>query len=336
MLNYLIIVILLIFSALFSGLTLGLMSLSAPELKRKMSLGDKDAKKVYGVRKKGNLLLTTLLIGNVAINSALAIFLGSIASGLAAGLTATALIVVFGEIMPQAVFSRFALYLGAKTAWLVRIFIIILYPVSWPIAWVLNRTLGEEMATIYSKQELMKIVEEHKATKASDVDADEERIVKGALTFSDKVVKDVMTPRSVIKALESSQKIDRKFLNILSKSDHSRIPIYKDNLDNIIGILYLTKLVGEKSIGKSIGRFADKKVLFVNENKRLNVVFNAFLNSRQHMFIVNNEFGSVVGVITLENILEEIIKLEIMDEFDKHQDLRKFAKKKKYKRKKAV
>jgi metal transporter CNNM len=164
MLNYLIVIILLIFSALFSGLTLGLMSLSAPELKRKVALGDKDAKKVYPVRKQGNLLLTTLLIGNVAINAALSIFLGSIASGLTAGLTATALIVVFGEITPQAVFSRFALSLGAKTAWLVRIFIIILYPISWPIAWVLNKTLGEEMVTIYSKQELMKIVEEHKAT----------------------------------------------------------------------------------------------------------------------------------------------------------------------------
>jgi metal transporter CNNM len=336
MLNYLIVIILLIFSALFSGLTLGLMSLSAPELKRKVALGDKDAKKVYPVRKQGNLLLTTLLIGNVAINAALSIFLGSIASGLTAGLTATALIVVFGEITPQAVFSRFALSLGAKTAWLVRIFIIILYPISWPIAWVLNKTLGEEMVTIYSKQELMKIVEEHKATKASDVDVDEERIVKGALTFSDKLVKDVMTPRSVIKAFESSQKIDRKLLNLLSKSDHSRFPIYKEKLDNVIGILYLTKLVGEKSIAKSIGRFADKKVLFVDENKKLNLVFNAFLNSHQHMFIVTNEFGSVVGLITLENILEEIIKLEIIDEFDKHQDLRKFAKKKKQKRKKAV
>jgi metal transporter CNNM len=145
-----------------------------------------------------------------------------------------------------------------------------------------------------------------------------------------------MTPRSVIKAFESSQKIDRKLLNTLSKSDHSRFPIYKEKLDNVIGILYLTKLVGEKSIAKSIGRFADKKVLFVDENKKLNLVFNAFLNSHQHMFIVTNEFGSVVGLITLENILEEIIKLEIIDEFDKHQDLRKFAKKKKQKRKKAV
>ena len=104
--NYLIIVLLLIFSALFSGLTLGLMSLSAPELKRKMSLGDRAAAKVYRVRRRGNLLLTTLLVGNVAINSTLSIFLGSIASGVIAGLIATALIFLFGEIIPQAYLSR--------------------------------------------------------------------------------------------------------------------------------------------------------------------------------------------------------------------------------------
>jgi len=99
------------------------MSLSASELKRKMTLGSTEAKKVYAVRRRGNLLLTTLLIGNVAVNSALAIFLGSVASGVVAGLIATGLIVIFGEIMPQAIFSRYALSLGAKVDWLVKIFI---------------------------------------------------------------------------------------------------------------------------------------------------------------------------------------------------------------------
>ena len=328
MINYLIVIVLLVFSALFSGLTLGLMSLNAPELKRKMSLGDKNARKVYQVRKQGNLLLTTLLVGNVAINSTLSIFLGSIASGFAAGLTATGLIVVFGEIMPQAIFSRFALSLGAKMAWLVRIFIFILYPISWPIAWVLDKALGAELTTIYSKQELMKIIKEHEVTKESDIDADEERIIKGALTFSDKYVKDVMTPRAVMDTLEFSRKIDKNLLNSLRESSHSRIPVYKNKLDNIVGILYLTQLLGEKNTGKTVGQVADKKIFFVDENKKLDFVFNAFIRAKHHLFTVNNEFGDVVGVITLEDVLEEIIKSEIMDEADKHQDLRKFARRK--------
>lgn len=328
MMDYFVVAILLLFSALFSGLTLGLMSLNAPELKRKMSLGDKDAEKVYQVRERGNLLLATLLIGNVAINSALAIFLGSIASGFTAGLIATGLIVILGEITPQAIFSRYALFLGAKLTWLVKVFIFIFYPISWPIASILNKTLGEELATIYSKRELMKIIEEHEDMAESDVDADEERIVKGALTFSDKTVRNVMTPRTVVGMFESSQKIDKAFLISFKELSHSRTPIYKDKPDNIIGVLYLLQLLGEENTGKSVGEVADKKVFFVDENKKLDDVFNTFLSTHHHLFVVKNEFEEMVGVITLEDILEEIIRTEIMDEADKHQDLRKFAREK--------
>lgn len=328
MIDYLIVAILLVFSALFSGLTLGLMSLNAAELKRKMSMGDKEAEKVYSVRRQGNLLLTTLLIGNVAINSTLAIFLGSIATGVMAGFVATGLIVVFGEITPQAIFSRYALSLGAKMVWFVKIFIFITYPISWPIAWVLNKALGEELATIYSKRELMKIIEEHEDTEHSDVDEDEERIIKGALTFSNMLVKDVMTPRTVVEMFEASKKIDAKFLSSFKKSSHTRIPIYKDDPDNVVGMLYLSQLLGEGVIGKTIGSIADKEVHFVDEDRKLDDVFNTFLRTRRHLFVVRNEFNVLVGVIALEDILEEIIKTEIMDEADKHQDMRKFARQK--------
>src|SRR5258708_1160732 len=127
---YVIIVGLLALSALFSGLTLGLMSLGPHELKRKMSLGDKRAKQIYSVRKRGNLLLVTLLVGNVATISSLSIFLDSISSGLIAAILTTGLITIFGEIIPQAIFSRYALALGSRAVWIVRIIIIVFYPVT--------------------------------------------------------------------------------------------------------------------------------------------------------------------------------------------------------------
>ena len=324
--DYIIIFLLISFSALFSGLTLGLMSLNAQELKRKASLGDKEAAKVYAVRKRGNLLLCTLLIGNVSINSALAIFLGSLASGLMAGLMATGLIVIFGEIIPQAVFSRFALKLGAKMAWLVKLTIILFFPICWPIAWVLNKTLGDELPTIYSKRELMKIIEEHEDLKESDVGAEEERIVKGALTFSDKNVVDIMTPRSVMVAVEESSTIDEEMFEYIRESAYSRIPVYKNKIDNIVGILYRSDLIGAKNLNKKIGQVCDKEVFFVDEKKKLVYAFNAFLRIKQHLFIVTGKFGGVVGLITLEDVLEEIIRSEIMDEDDKDRDLRKLAK----------
>ncbi len=330
--EYIIVVVLILFSALFSGLTLGLMGLSAPELKRKMSLGNKDAAKVYEVRKNGNLLLCTLLIGNVAVNTALSIFLGSIASGLTAGLVATALIVVFGEITPQAVFSRFALSIGAKTAWLVKIFIFILYPICWPIARVLDKVLGEELPTIYSKKELMKIVEEHEDTEESGVQADEERIMKGALTFSDKTVEDVMTPRTVVKALECSEKITEDMLSDLREASFSKFPVYKEKEDNIVGTLFISQLVGGGNLSKKVGDIADKEVHTVNEDKNLDFLFRAFLRTHRHLFVVIDEFGGMTGVVTLEDVLEEIIGVEIVDETDKHADLREFAKRRAKKR----
>lgn len=325
MINVLVVIVLIIFSALFSGLTLGLMSLNTHELKRKMQLGNKDAAKVYKVRKKGNLLLTTLLIGNVAVNSVLAIFLGSIAPGVIAGLIATGLIVIFGEIMPQAIFSRYALKLGAKVSWLVQIFIYILYPISYPIAWVLNKTLGEELQTIYSKKELMKIIEEHEDSKHSDIDVDEERIVKGALTFSGKFVKDVMTPRSVLLRLDYDTKLDEATLEKLRSSSYSRYPVYKENHDNIVGILYVKQLLRTDIYNKTVGQIADKKVTFIAQDSKLDVVFNSFISTHVHLYVVRDEFNSVMGVVTLEDILEEIIDDEIMDEDDKHENLRKFA-----------
>ena len=323
--QYLIIIILLTLSALFSGLTLGLMSLSAHELKRKAELGDKNAKKIYPLRKRGNLLLTTLLIGNVAVNAALSIFLGSITSGFLAGIIATILIVIFGEIIPQAVFSRFALELGAKVAPLVSFAMVLFYPVTLPIAWVLDKTLGDELPTIYSKQELVKIVEEHEDAKESDLDQDEERIIKGALTFSDKKVKDIMTPHTVVEAFEAEEKVDKSMFEKVKESGLSRFPVFEKEWDNVVGILFSSDLIGIKPGEKKVKDLMQKQIHELSESDSLDDALETFLNTHKHLAIVRDEFGGFSGVITLEDILEEIIRTEIVDERDKYEDMRQLA-----------
>lgn len=326
--DYFIVIVLILFSGIFSGLTLGFFSLSKDDLERKAELGDKEAKKVYKIRKNGNQLLCTLLIGNVAVNSTLAIYLGSIASGLMAGVMATALIVIFGEIIPQASFSRYALFLGAKFSWLVRFFIIILFPICWPLAWILNKALGEEMPTVYSKKELVKIIEDHEDSKVSDIDADEERIIKGALSYSHKTVNDIMTPRTEIFALPAEEVLDEKVLEKIKNSGHSRIPIYKNKLEEMVGILFSKDLILEKLHGKTAEQASREKVIYVDEKKPLDDLLNAFKRTRNHLFVVLDEFGGVSGIVTIEDVLEEIIGAEIVDEFDKHEDLQAVAKRK--------
>ncbi|MBD3311815.1 MAG: DUF21 domain-containing protein [Candidatus Magasanikbacteria bacterium] len=324
---YIITISLVLLSGLFSGLTLGLLSLNKNELERKIALGNKQAKKVYSVRKRGNLLLCTLLLGNVAVNSAIAIFLGNIASGVVAGIIATGLIVVFGEIIPQATFARYALQVGAKTAWLVKIFMFVLFPICWPIAWILDKTLGDEMPTIYSKKELMKIVEEHKGSQHSSLDSDEERIIKGALSFSEKSVRQIMTPRSVVFTLDSNATVNKKLLKKIKDKTFTRIPIYKNKKDNIVGILYIWDLL-YINLGKKVSAFYEKqKVLQVDGNTKLDEMLNLFIKENRHMAFIKNEFHELEGVVTLEDVLEEILKQEIVDENDKVVDMQKIARK---------
>lgn len=159
------IIVLLALSAAFSGLTLGLMSLDKTGLEIVMGGDDvinaQRAKRIYPLRKRGNLLLCTLVLVNVAVNALLSILLADKAGGLAGFLSSTLLIVVFGEILPQAVCSRYSLAIGSASVPMVRGVIVLLYPVAFPLAWCLDKAMGKEIATTYSTSEMMKLLQIH-------------------------------------------------------------------------------------------------------------------------------------------------------------------------------
>lgn len=322
---YIIVFFLIFLSALFSGLTLGLMSLGPHELKRKMLLGNKDAEKIYKVRRKGNMLLVTLLLGNVAVNSTLAIFLGTIAPGVIAGLIATGLITIFGEIVPQAVFSRFAMRLGARTVWMVQVFLIAFYPIAKPISFALDKILGEELPRTYTKKEIVKIIQEHAEGDLANLKMDEERIARGALTFGEKKIKDVMTPKSLLRTLIEDEIMDEEEKEDLRKTGYSRFPVFDNKQQKVKGILYAYDLLNPESYGKQISQIMDKKVFYVNENEKLEHALKAFIKTRKHLFMVVNKDSRIVGAISIEDVIEEIIGVEIIDEFDGYDKARVIA-----------
>jgi metal transporter CNNM len=317
--------VLLAFSALFSGLTIGLMGLDIYALRRKVKSGSKDALKVYEVRKDGTLLLTTLLLGNVAINAVVSIILGQVLGGVLAGFVATAVIFIACEIIPQAVMSRHALRIGAQFAGVVRFFIFILYPLCGPIAWVLNRFLGNELHHHLSKKELISMIDEYEGhLPESAIDSDEQRIARGSLMYSHKTVTDVMTPHTVTIVVEVLQVLDEVTIKALKESGFSRFPVYEKDKNNIIGILYWRDLVGV-ALGTPVKDVYDKYVNFVEPEDKLDAVLNEFIQKRVHLFVVRNEFGGLEGVISLEDVLEEIVGTEIIDEEDHHPDMRRVA-----------
>jgi len=316
------IVVLVLLSGLFSGLTLGLLGLKKSDLERKIRLGDENARKVYAIRKRGNLLLCTLLLGNVAVNSTIAILLGNVAAGVVAGVVATGLIVIFGEILPQAVISRYAMAFGARSAWLVKIFIVIFYPVCFPIAWTLDKILGEKLPSVWSKRELKDLITYHRKVKASGLDRDEERIIHGALSFSDKTVKDIMISKTHAFVLKVGDVIDKKMVLKMKKFGFSRFPVYKNKIDNVVGVLFFRDLVG-LSLGKKVGKICDRKVLRVLDTRKLDSLLGLFIRERNHMAVVFDVAGEFVGVISLEDVVEEIVGKEIVDEDDFFEDVEK-------------
>jgi metal transporter CNNM len=325
--SYIIVFVLVALSGIFSGLTIGMFSLNLASLERKIKLKNLHAKRVYQVRKNGNWLLCTLLLGNVAVNSTIAVFLGTIAPGVLAGTIATGLIVVFGEILPQAIFSRFALIIGSYTSWLVRIFMITLAPVAYPLAFLLDKMLGKELPTIWHKKEIEELIKSHEDSPLSNIDRDEERIILGALSFSEKKVLDIMTPKPVVFTLDGNLKLNSQTIKMIKEKSFTRIPVYQKYEDNIIGILFTKDLIG-MDLDKiaSIAEISrTKDVFYIKETMRLDTLLNHFITNKFHLAPVFDDFGIFKGIVTLEDVIEEILKIEIVDEGDKIENLRLYA-----------
>ncbi len=318
-------------SALFSGLTLGLLSLGVFELKRKSDLGNAEAQLVYPIRARGNELLVSLLVGNVLVNAALTVVLDNVLPGESAWSAvivvaiSTVLITFFGEILPQAFLKKNGLAFGANLAPYITFYLDLARPFARPIGAILDKTIGSELPAIYSTDELVKILEEHEQSDDSDIEADEIAIVRNAINFGDKLVDDVMTPKSVVSAIDADQIITTGVLKQLHESGHSRFPVYNGDIDTIIGTLYLRDLVDVSKHEKTAAEAMDKTVYFVNENQALDHALNGFIRTKHHMFIVINEFKEVTGIVTIEDIIEEIMGREIVDEFDKYDDMREVA-----------
>ncbi|MCK5589223.1 MAG: DUF21 domain-containing protein [Candidatus Pacebacteria bacterium] len=324
--EYLVIIPLVLFSALFSGLTIGFLGLDKTELRRKKKLGDERAIKISQVRENGNLLLVVLLVGNVAVNSIFAVFLGDKFSGVVAVLISTVFIVIFGEILPQAIFYRHALSIGSYFVPLVKFFIFILYPIAWPIAKILDKFLGIEEDTVWSKKEIGEIIKDHEDSIKSDLDSDEEDILLGALTFSDKKVRQIMTPRNVVFMLEENSLLNEELLVKIKKTGFTRLPVYRGKEDNIVGVLNIKSLINLHGGRKVYDIYDRHKILEVSENDTLDNLLNNFIKRKSHIACVLNIHKTFLGIVTMEDVIEEIISKEIVDETDECMDMRELSK----------
>ncbi|PIR03356.1 MAG: hypothetical protein COV60_00710, partial [Candidatus Magasanikbacteria bacterium CG11_big_fil_rev_8_21_14_0_20_43_7] len=153
---------------------------------------------------------------------------------------------------------------------------------------MLNKVLGEEIPTVYSKKELMKIIEEHEDSHHSDLDEDEERIIKGALSFSEKTAEDILTPRSILYLLEESEILTKTKLLAIKKNAYSRVPVYKKDKDNIVGVLLVKNLIGISPLKKVRSIYTKIMPATFNQDTRLDHLLSYFLKSKNHLVLIKN------------------------------------------------
>jgi len=288
----------------------------------------KAAAAILPVRRKANLLLCTLLLGNVAVNTLLGILLADFAGGTLGFLISTALIVIFGEIIPQALFSRYALQVGEKAVPTVKVVILLLYVIAKPMAFCLDKLLGHELGTTYSKAEMSKLLEIH--VKEGRFSEETGICMAGALKYQDVAVKDVMTPLENTFMINVEDKLNFDTMSKIFKTGYSRIPIYEVDVQNVIGLLFTKDLIfidpDDETPVKKFWEIFGRGPHLVWPDDKLGDVLRHLKKGHTHMALVRGTNTSIsddldptyqlYGIVTLEDIIEEIIGEEILDETD--------------------
>ncbi|KAI9758371.1 MAG: hypothetical protein M1835_000599 [Candelina submexicana] len=314
----------------FAGLTIALMGQDEIYLQVLHTSGDgserKHSGKVLRLLKRGkHWVLVTLLLGNVITNETLPIVLDrSLGGGWPAVLGSTALIVIFGEIIPQSVCVRYGLPIGAWMSPLVVILMWILAPVAWPTAKLLDRILGEDHGTTYKKAGLKSLVTLHKtlgSTPGERLNEDEVTIISAVLDLKDKPVGSIMTAMDDVFTMSADTILDEKTVDIILSAGYSRIPIYApDNPSNFIGMLLVKILITyDPEDAQRVSDFALATLPETRAETSCLDIVNFFQEGKSHMVLVSEfpgENHGAIGVVTLEDVIEELIGEEIIDETD--------------------
>ncbi|KAG4160391.1 hypothetical protein ERO13_D02G234700v2 [Gossypium hirsutum] len=291
--HILIVVLLVFFAGLMSGLTLGLMSMSLVDLEVLAKSGTpkdrKHAEKILPVVKKQHLLLCTLLICNAAAMEALPIFLDSLVTAWGAILISVTLILLFGEIIPQSVCSRYGLAIGATVAPFVQVLVWICFPVAYPISKLLDFLLGHGHVALFRRAELKTLVDLHgnEAGKGGELTHDETTIIAGALELSEKTAKDAMTPISETFAIDINAKLDRELMSLILEKGHSRVPVYYEHSTNIIGLVLVKNLLTVHPEDEvPVKSVTIRRIPRVQDTLPLYDILNEFQKGHSHMAVV--------------------------------------------------
>lgn len=326
-------VILVGMSAFFSASETALTAFNRGKLKGIAEKSDRTAELLKIWLKRPNEMLTALLIGNNIVN----ILASSIATTVAiqtygdspkaiaiatAGMTL--LLLIFGEITPKVVAKAYSTTISGIVINVIYILSRVFYPVSHILMFIskiISRLFGVKIDNIQfliTEEEIKSVVSV--GEEEGVIEEEEKKMIHSIFEFTDTTVKEIMIPRTTVFAIEAGKTLNEVWENVISTS-YSRIPVYDEKIDNIIGVFYLKDLFNIIKEGKLDIQVKDfiREAYFVPETKPLFEILEEFKKKQIHMAIVIDEYGGTAGIITIEDLIEEIVG-DINDEFDIEHD----------------
>ncbi|MCI8435219.1 MAG: HlyC/CorC family transporter [Clostridia bacterium] len=320
----LVLIVLLILSGFFSASETAYTSISRIRLKSMEAAGDKRARKAIKLLDSYDKLLTTILIGNNIVNITMAslatiLFLGLIANSDVATVTSTAVVtgmtLIFGEVTPKVLAKErpegFAFFSYPILAFLMLIFTPLTFVFS---AWkkLLIKIFKIKKADGMTEDELLTMVET--AHDEGGLDEHESELIRSAIEFEDMAASDIMVPRVNVIAVAEDAPIEQ-IADLFAEHGYSRLPVYSGTIDSVVGILHEKDVFALLRAGNADVKSALSNTVCVSENMKISAVLRMIQKARVHMAVVVDEFGGTAGIVTLEDILEELVG-EIWDEHD--------------------
>ncbi len=332
--NIIIIVLMVILSACFSASEISFNTANKKRLKKSGEAGKKSANLAYNIIENFNTALSAILIGNNLANIActtsatvIAIALfenvnnGDSIASVVSTVVMTVIILIFGEIVPKIVAKNNADVMVHGFAYIITVVKWILYPLVWLVMALikgLERIWGkdDEDAPTVTEEELSSIIET--VEEEGVIDEEKKALLQSAIEFRDTTVEEIMTPRIDMLSFDITHSLE-KLRDIAEISRFSRIPVYDESIDDIIGVLYLNRYF-RKITGSGVNDKNDLRKLlmepcFIHKTMKLNRALNILRERKTHLAIVVDEYGGTMGVVTIEDILEELVG-EIWDESD--------------------
>ena len=320
--SVLIIIFCVLFSGYFSATETAFSSLNRIRVKNLAEKGDKKAKLVLDMLENFDSLLSTILIGNNIVNIACASvatllfvrLLGEEQGPSVATIVITIVVLIFGEVTPKSIAKENPEKFAMFAAPFLNVLMIMLTPFNFLfIQWkkLISKIFHTENDYSITEEELLTIVEE--AEQEGRIDEQESSLIRSAIEFSEQEAIDILTPRIDIVGVPHDA-TKEEIAQVFEETNYSRLPVYKESIDHIIGILYqkdFYNLDDEETSFEHIIRPA----LFITESKKIGELLQELQNKKSHIAIVLDEYGGTTGIVTLEDILEELVG-EIWDEHD--------------------